>query len=507
MTSLRLAELITALSLATDLGSGVPMEMMLRTCLVSLRLGEAIGLSDDELLQTYYLSLLRHAGCTAESHRASELVGDELATTRAFFSMNPSQPMQMIGIMWRSVVNPNQPTLQRFSLLVRLLNELPTVALAHCEVAGQLAARLGFDETIQAGLKQFPERWDGNGFPQRLKGDAILKSVRVAQVAQDGVVLNHFFGMEAAIAAVRERAGIILDPVIAEKFCTGGAEFLVWPSSVRDEVLACEPGLHPTMTEEQIETAAIALADFADLQTPFSTGHSTGVASLAEAAARQCRLPEAEVTLVRRAGYLHDIGRVGVSAGVWSKPGTLSEADWERVRLHPYYTQRILSQPVALAELGMVASAHHERLDGSGYHRNLSAAMLTLGMCILAAAEAYQAMRETRPHRDALSPEQASAELKREVRAGRLDGDAVSAVLTAAGHQIPKVRRQQIADLTDREIEVLRLVARGHTNPEIAKQLTISRKTVGHHLESIYNKLNVSTRAAATYFAMQHHLL
>jgi DNA-binding NarL/FixJ family response regulator len=128
-------------------------------------------------------------------------------------------------------------------------------------------------------------------------------------------------------------------------------------------------------------------------------------------------------------------------------------------------------------------------------------------MCLLAAAEAYRAMIETRPYRSALLPEQAADELKREARAGRLDGEAVHAVLAAAGHPTPEVRRQRVADLTEREIEVLRLVARGHTNPQIAQRLTIARKTVSRHLESIYSKLNVSTRAAATYFAMQHHLV
>ena len=256
-----------------------------------------------------------------------------------------------------------------------------------------------------------------------------------------------------------------------------------------------------------MESATRALADFTDLQTPFSTGHSTAVGALAEEAARQCRLIDSDVTLARRAGHLHDIGRVGISAAVWGKTGSLSEADWVRVRLHPYYTQRILAQPETLAKLGSVACTHHERLDGSGYHRNLSANQLTPVMHLLAAAEMYQAMIEKRPYRAALSPEQAADELKHEARAGRLDGEAVKAVLAAAGHRTPHIHRQRVADLTEREIEVLRLVAHGHTNPEIAQHLTIARKTVSRHLESIYSKLNVSTRAAATYFAMQHHIV
>jgi len=256
-----------------------------------------------------------------------------------------------------------------------------------------------------------------------------------------------------------------------------------------------------------LETATRALGDFADLQTPFSTGHSTAIGRLAASAARQCRLVESEVAVVRRAGFLHDIGRVGVSAAIWGKSGPLSEADWERVRLHPYYAQRILAQPIALAEIGAVAAAHHERLDGSGYYRNLPATMLTPAMRILAAAEVYQAMIEARPHRAALAPETAADALKREARVGHLDGDAVTAVLAAAGHSTSEVRRQRVADLTDRELEVLRLLAHGLSNSAIAGQLILSHKTVSRHLESIYSKIGVSTRAAATYFAMHHHLV
>jgi HD-GYP domain-containing protein (c-di-GMP phosphodiesterase class II) len=387
---LRLAELVVALSLATDIGSGVPMETMLATCLVSLRLGEALGLSDEEMYETYYLALLRHAGCTAESLRTAELSGnDKIAVTREFFKMNPTQPMQMMGVMWRSVVNPTRSAVERVGLLMRLFSELPMVVVAQCEVAQQIAARLGFGERIQSGLLQFPERWDGKGFPQKLKGEAILRPVRIAQVAQEGVVLTQFFGLDAAVHAVRERAGVTLDPKIAETFCERAAQILQISPSVREDVLALEPGARPILLAEQMETATRTLADFTDLQTPFTTNHSTTVAARAESAARICHLSDAEVTLVRQAGYLHDIGWVSVSAGIWGKPGPLSQTEWEQVRLHPYYAQRILAQSPALAELGALASTHHERLDGSGYYRNLPATMLTPTMRLVAVAEMY----------------------------------------------------------------------------------------------------------------------
>ena len=249
------------------------------------------------------------------------------------------------------------------------------------------------------------------------------------------------------------------------------------------------------------------MADFADIKSPYTLGHSPGVAALAAGAARRCGLVEADVTALRRAGLLHDIGRVGVSAGIWGKEGALSEREWEQVRLHSYYTDRVLARPEPLRRLGALASQHHERMDGSGYHRALAGAALSPPARILAAADAYQAMTEPRPHRRALSPEEAESELRREVRAGRLDGDAVHAVLAEAGHRVPPARRERPAGLSGREVEVLRLLARGLSNRDMAEQLFVSPDTVKHHIQHIYDKTAVSTRAGATMFAMENSLL
>lgn len=504
---LRLAELVIALSLATDIGVGVPMEMMLSICLVSVRLAEALKLGESERREAYYLALLRHAGCTADSMRAAELMGNELDTYGAWVGIDPSDQLQALSVLWRGVVDQRQAMPSRLRLMLRSMLELPAVATARCEVAQQLAERLQMGPQVAAGLLQFNERWDGGGFPRKLKGEAIMRPVRIAQVAHDAVVIRHFLGADAAAAAIRERAGITLDPVAAETLLAQADTLLEQPSALRGEILASEPEPYRTLDSAQVDEATRALADFADLQTPFTAGHSTAVADLAEAAGRHCRLAAADLVLLRRAGHLHDIGRVGISAGIWAKTGPLSEDEWEQVRLHPYYTRRILAHAPLLAELGAIASAHRERLDGSGYHRNCTAAQLSPTMRLLAAAEAYQSMREARPYRPALAAERAAAELRQEVRAGRLDGDAVNAVLAAAGHPPRNARPQRVADLTDREIEVLRLVARGRTNPQVATALAISRKTVGHHLESIYGKLGVTTRAAASYVAMRHFIV
>jgi HD-GYP domain-containing protein (c-di-GMP phosphodiesterase class II) len=511
MPQLRLAEFAIALSLASDLGLGHPLEMVLASCLLSLRLGELLGLSDDELREVYYLALFRHAGCTADSPKAAAFFGDDLAVSPGFLSnVDPAKPWTMLGFMWRNVL-AEQPLLKRVSALPEVLPGFMQAILAHCEVAQQFAARLNLDERLQKNLLACNEAWNGSGVPGKLKGEAIPRAVRVLLVAEEAIYLRHFLGADAVVPALKQRGGVTLDPVITRRFCAS-AEHLLERSqfgspNIREAALSAEPGPRPRMSDEQLEAGAQALADFADLKAPHLTGHSAAVGRLAAGAARHFGLPESDLTLIRRAGYVHDAGGVGVSAGIWCKPGPLTDTEWERVRLHPYLTSRIFAPSPTLNQWGTVAASHHERLDGSGYHRNLPAAMLTPLMRILAAADSYQGMTEARPYRAALSAEQAADELKRDARAGRLDGEAVNAVLAAAGHRVSDIRHQRLADLTEREIEVLRLVARGLPNKDIAQQLTVSQKTVGNHLQSIYGKIGVSTRAAATYFAMQHHLV
>ena len=209
---------------------------------------------------------------------------------------------------------------------------------------------------------------------------------------------------------------------------------------------------------------------------------------------------------MRHAALVQGFGRLGVSNAIWDKPGPLGAGEWERVRMHPYITERMLRQSAALAPLGAIAVQLRERLDGSGYPRGLRGSAMTRPARILGAADAYQAMREPRPHRGALTADEAAEELRAGVRAGHLDGDAVEAVLQAAGHRVRR-RRDGPAGLTAREVEVLRLLARGLSNKQIATRLVIAPKTAGNHIEHIYVKIDASTRASAGLFAMQHGLL
>ena len=514
---IRLAELVAALSLATDLGMGQPLEYALSVCVLSVRLGEALGLSESELREVYYLALLRHIGCNAETYTMANLFGDELALRTDAATADLGRASQAIGLVARSIRKSyvDASPLQIARLIAQGIVASPQVMKesfsGFCEVAQRLAGRLGFDECVIHALGQVFERWDGRGTPAGLKGEQIATSMRLVSLAQDAITFHRLDGNEAAIAMVRERKGTMYDPGMSELFCRQASKLLVglddepsWES-----VLALEPGKRAYLSDGQFDTACQAMADFADIKSPYTLGHSSGVASLAAEAARRCGLPEADAVTLRRAGLLHDIGRVSVSAGIWGKPGPLTEREWERVRLHPYYTERVLARSHILAQLGTLAALHHERLDGSGYHRGLPAALLSPAARILAAADVYHAMTETRPHRSPLTPEIAASELRREARAGRLDSEAVSGVLAAAGHRMSssRPRHELVGGLSEREIEVLRLLARGHSMKQVASRLTISEKTVDNHIQHIYIKIGVSTRAGATLFAMEQNLV
>jgi HD-GYP domain-containing protein (c-di-GMP phosphodiesterase class II) len=359
---------------------------------------------------------------------------------------------------------------------------------------------------VQGLFAYLVERWDGRGLPGRARHEEIPLPVRIASVARDAAFQRMLGGAEFAARVVRKRAGGAFDPAVAIPLADAAAELLALDADAPawEETLTCEPGPRLALEGEAIDRALGAMGDFADLASPYLVGHSAGVAGLAAAAARHCRLAAADQVQIRRGALVHDLGRVAVPVRIWQKPAPLTPDDWERVRLHAYHSERVLARSPFLAALAPVASFHHERLDGSGYHRGTAAAALTPPARLLAAADAYHAMTEPRPHRAALSPGQAAEALGREAGAGRLDPDAVTAVLEVAGQRAPRIERP--AGLTQREAEVIGLLARGLQTKQVARALGISIKTADHHVQNAYAKIGVSTRAAATLFAMQHGL-
>jgi len=323
------------------------------------------------------------------------------------------------------------------------------------------------------------------------------------------VVFDRAEGPEAALEMASRRAGGWFDPTIAEAFRRLGPDLL---AEAADEdpwtaVLDAEPEPVARVGPPGLDRVAEAFADMVDLKSPYTLGHSSEVAEIAVAAARSMGLPDGDVDDLRRAALLHDVGRTGISNGIWDKLGSLTTAEWELVRLHPYHTERILGRSAALASLVPIAGSHHERQDGSGYHHGASGAEIPAAARILAVADAYQAMTQERPHRPARSPEEAAETIATEASQGLLDPDFARAVVEAAGHAEVRVRAERPSGLSDREVEVLRLVALGLSNREIAGRLFISPRTAEHHVQHIYAKIGTSTRASAAIFAMEHDLL
>ena len=510
MERIRVAEVIGALSLATDLGIGVPLEHGLQSTLLAMRLADRLKVDAETAVQTYYACQLFYVGCTANADVAAELFGADDALTRYASPSRFGSRAEMTAGFLRAVAPPGGTPIMRASQLAR---RLPTVAkvvkhhiAAFCEVARMLTDRLGVDSSVGPLFAYVAERWDGKGEPGQARGDEIPLAMRIVQVARDAAFQRMLGGAEYAASVVRRRAGHAFDPEVVAALAGEGAGILaIDTASAWEETLGCEPRPGTLLGGGSIDGALGAMGDFADLVSPYFVGHSAGVAMLAMNAARRCNFDLADVTTIRRAALIHDIGRVAVPARIWLKPGSLSPDDWEKVRLHPYHTERILHRSPFLAVLAGVAGAHHERCDGSGYHRGTAAPGLTASARLLAAADAYQTKIEPRPHREPLTPEQAAETLTREVRVGRLDAVAVRAVVEAAGQPTPRIEGP--AGLTQRETEVIRLLARGLQTKQMARVLGISVKTADNHIQNAYSKIGVSTRAAAAVFAMQHGLV
>jgi HD-GYP domain-containing protein (c-di-GMP phosphodiesterase class II) len=506
----RLAELVAALSLGVDLGFGQPMEHVLRQCLIALRLADHAGLGDQDRMAVYYTALLVNVGCHSDAHEQAKWFGDDITLKSGKYAHKFGSVRGALATL--RLVGAGNPPLHRFRVGLEFAfsghRELDGMIAQHARLAATLAEQLGLPDTVREGVGAAYEQWDGRGWPGDRKSDAIPVAARIAQLAEFMEVAHRVGGVAAATTLAGRRAGGQFDPALVTLLCDRASEIFGGLDTVPawQTVIAAEPSLAVELSEEQLDGALAAIANFVDLKSPYTLGHSVAVAELAGEAGRRLGLPPEQVLLLRRAGFVHGFGRLGVSNSIWDRPGPLSAGQWERVRMYPYLTERMLHQSAALAPLGEIAVQHRERLDGSGYPRGLAGGAISRLARVLAAADVYVSMREPRPHRPARPTGEAVAEMHAEVRAGRLDGAAADAVLEAAGHRQPR-RRQAIAGLTAREVEVLILLARGMSNKQIAEHLVVTPKTAGNHVEHIYAKIGASSRTAAAMFAVQHGLL
>ena len=512
MAMVRLVDLLAALSRLADLGFGLQAGESLRSSALAAALGRSLELPAEDVRAGLYTALLLHVGCVGYAHETAALFGDEFSTQVAAERTNRADPRDVATTMVPALLR-GRPPLDRARVALTMLTEQgkrfgKAYDTAACEVGRDAARRLGLSGAVQRSIYHSFEWWHGGGVPAGLTGEDIPPGARLAGVTATAVLFDTIGGVELAVDAVRKRSGGILDPRMVERFAARAPALLGEVDAADPQAFVVEWEPQPAMMvpESQLGDVAAVFGDVADLKTPYTHGHSRGVAELARVAGGRLGLAAADVADLELAALLHDVGRVAISNTVWEKPQALDTHEWEQVRLHAYHSERILVASERLAPLAPLVGMHHERSDGSGYHRGSTRAGLPLPARVLAAADAYQAMGQERPHRPALAPEQAEQQLRDDTAEGRLDADAVGAVLAAAGHDAV-VRRERPAGLTDREAEVLALLAEGLTNKQTAARLEISPRTAEYHVENVYAKIGVSSRAAAAMFAMEHHLL
>lgn len=504
----RLAELLGSLSFAGDLGRGQPMGHVMRTTRIAMKLADSLRVPSADLADVYFTSLLVHAGCTAGAPEfAAFLAGDELSAQKDFCLCDPNNYGQLFGWLRRNVA-AGRPLPARTLRMLRLISKgekaFQDIELGCSEVGARIAARLGLSEATQEGLFHICETWNGKG-PHKLKGEEIPFTSRLLNAAMISEVFFSERGLAAANEAAIARKGKSFDPTIADAVAALCEDSIFWQGLAQEEpwstVLDIEPIPFRYVNDDALDALCYSLADIVDLKSSSSVVHSRRTAELAERLGRQLGLPEGEVELVRRAALVHDVGLVAVPSLLLERGARWSEADGERFRLHTYYTERILSRSSWLRPIGEVAAAHHETIDGSGFHRGLGGRELSVPARVVAVAAAY-AEEEDSGGALAGDPE---AILKRLGDRRSLDVDCLAALATAVGSQtIPaRARTPNPSGLTEREIEVLRLVASGLNLRQTAEGLVISEHTARHHLESVYSKAGVSSRAAAVLFAVE----
>lgn len=460
------------LAVVGDLSMGQPIDASERAARLAARVAAAAGGDAAACAHARIVALLRWSGCTANAAGFAAMLGDDIGARHALIS-------RTLGA----------------AQAARLAD---TCALAeiHCEVAGDLAAMMGLPAAVESGLRHVWEQYDGNGLPHRLRGDDVPDVVFHATLGGDLEILARVHGLERALGMIAQ-LGDVKYPARLVQLVAPHAR--AWLDELESE--QAPPALPHFLPVSAPLTLA---ADMIELKLPWLAGYSRRVAVLAQEAARLAGLPEAQQRLLARAALLHGIGRAAVTNTVWERNGKLGAADWEAVRLVPYWTARAGSRVAGLAPELHLASHVYERLDGSGYFRSLDAAALGAPQRLLGVAAAWTALRSPRPWRAAHEPAAARALLAAQVTGGRVDRAALDAVLAAASG-LPAAAAKHAparAALSAREVEVLRRISLGESNKEAARAMRISPSTVRTHVESIFRKLDCSTRAAATLKAL-----
>jgi putative nucleotidyltransferase with HDIG domain len=436
----KVAEMVAALSYALDLTEGQPMGHSARVCILGMRLAAEIGMAVADRAELYYALLIKDAGCSSNASRLFHIVaGDEIRAKRDVKTTDWTrvgfESMQYAV----SHVGVGRPFLERVATLARAAVKRKTdsteLVKIRCERGANIARRMGFNERVSAGIHSLDEQWDGAGYPEHLEGEAIPLYSRIALLCQTLEVFWREAGETRAVEVVRERAGRWFDPALVRAVESLAGRGALWEGLESSSLLADVWALEPVetslfLTEARVDEICGAFAEVVDAKSPFTFRHSNGVAEAAVRIAETLGMTSEEVTLLRRAGLLHDIGTLSVPNSILEKPGKLDAEEWAVVKQHPYYSWEILRRIPKFQRLSEVAACHHERLDGRGYFRSYDETKLDLPSRVLAVADVYDALAARRPYREALPLETVLGIMRKD--AGQaLDGECVEALATA----------------------------------------------------------------------------
>jgi HD-GYP domain-containing protein (c-di-GMP phosphodiesterase class II)/DNA-binding CsgD family transcriptional regulator len=504
---------VATLALAQDNAFGQPLESQLRSCLLATWICDAAGFDRPVRDTVYWVALLRYIGCTGHAHEVATLFGDEIAIraqTLVHDAGNPAEVIQDV-IRFATAGRAEEEREQVVQFIQQNAREWATHNFSSgCEVGDMLLQRIEFGPDVREALRFTFERWNGKGYPTHASGETIPLPMRVVHLSHDMEALARLFSPERALEAARDRRDRTYDPALVDVFLAHGSEWFARLAKTEpwDAVMDLEPQPRRILDGESLDNALLMAADFIDLKSPYMGGHSRRCAQLVTNAAQVLGFSDETIITLRRAALVHDFGTTAVPNSIWDKPGSLTRAEFDRVELHPMLTEQMLRRSPGLSALNSVASAHHEKSDGSGYHKRVRGDAVDPAAALLAATEVYVGMTTERADRPAFSAEDAASELSRLASSGVLEPRSIRAVLVAAGHgepAAPPVRRaKHPGGLSRREVDVLRLAAKGLTTRAIAERLFISTKTADHHIQHVYTKIGVSTRAAAALWAMQN---
>ncbi len=415
-TSFRLSEVIGALSHALDLTEGQPVGHSQRSCMIGMELGARLGLPGEVLRDLFYAILLKDAGCSSSAARMCELFAtDDRALKRDFAFVDWTSTADFVRYAARNVA-PGQSAFSRAGSLLRALRgiarEADDLNNARCDRGARIVAMLGFPPAASEAVRALDEHWDGSGRPDGLVGDAIPLISRIACLSQTAEIFMSADGPRAALDVVRERRGRWFDPEISDLFLAIGPDDPLWTRLAGDSVAEALRDLEPRdgiamADEEGLDRVAEAFASVIDTKSPYTARHSTGVATYAVAIGAEMGFDARRLRSLRRAGLLHDIGKLGVSNLILDKQGKLTDEEFREVRNHPLYTHQILSRMDAFADIAEAAASHHERIDGRGYHRGIGGDRLGTEARILAVADVYEALTADRPYRGPMPRETA----------------------------------------------------------------------------------------------------